>query len=93
MLNEHLPEKQRLVDIDHMLQLMDFDGNGMVDINEFFEVEFFHLINYYYCILLYSLIIKILEVLYFVCTIYNSSLMILFYFFVQTFRILDEKFK
>lgn len=37
VLNEHLPEKQRLQDIDHMLQLMDFDGNGQVDINEFFE--------------------------------------------------------
>jgi Ca2+-binding EF-hand superfamily protein len=39
VLNEHLPEKQRLTDIDHMLNLMDFDGNGMVDVNEFFEVN------------------------------------------------------
>ena len=37
-LNEHLPESSRLSDIDHMLDLMDFDGNGMIDINEFFEV-------------------------------------------------------
>lgn len=36
-LNENLPEKQRLTDIDHMLAMMDFDGNGEVDINEFFE--------------------------------------------------------
>ena len=59
VLNEHLPEKQRLTDIDHMLALMDFDGNGMVDINEFFEVCVYVSILYMYicvvylCILIY----------------------------------------
>jgi Ca2+-binding EF-hand superfamily protein len=38
LLNEHLSEDQRLTDIDHSLDLMDFDGNGMIDLNEFFEV-------------------------------------------------------
>lgn len=37
-LNEHLAEDQQLTDIDHSLDLMDFDGNGMIDLNEFFEV-------------------------------------------------------
>lgn len=36
-LNEHLSEDQKLSDIDHMLDLMDFDGNGQIDLNEFFE--------------------------------------------------------
>jgi hypothetical protein len=29
---------QRLTDIDHTLDLMDFDGSNDLDINEFFEV-------------------------------------------------------
>lgn len=32
---------QRLTDIDHTLDLMDFDGSNDLDINEFFEVRFF----------------------------------------------------
>ena len=40
MLNSHLPpdSTQRLTDIDHTLDLMDFDGSDDLDINEFFEV-------------------------------------------------------
>ena len=30
---------QRLTDIDHTLDLMDFDGSNDLDINEFFEVR------------------------------------------------------
>lgn len=40
MLNSQLPaeSEQRLTDIDHTLDLMDFDGSDDLDINEFFEV-------------------------------------------------------
>jgi serine/threonine-protein phosphatase with EF-hand domain len=40
ILNSYLPpdSKQRLTDIDHTLDLMDFDGSDDLDINEFFEV-------------------------------------------------------
>ena len=40
MLNSSLPEdsEQRLTDLDHTLDLMDFDGSDDLDINEFFEV-------------------------------------------------------
>lgn len=38
MLNTHLPEGQKLSDVEHILQLMDFDGSGHIDLNEFFEV-------------------------------------------------------
>lgn len=31
--------EQRLTDIDHTLDLMDFDGSNDLDINEFFEVR------------------------------------------------------
>jgi serine/threonine-protein phosphatase with EF-hand domain len=50
-LNEHLPEGQKLTDIDHSLDLMDFDGNGMIDINEFFEVSTVGSV-YFACLLL-----------------------------------------
>jgi len=40
LLNAQLPpdSEQRLTDIDHTLDLMDFDGSDDLDINEFFEV-------------------------------------------------------
>ena len=40
MLNAHMSEdnEQRLTNIDHTLDLMDFDGSDDLDINEFFEV-------------------------------------------------------
>jgi hypothetical protein len=40
MLNKGLSEdsEQRLTNIDHTLDLMDFDGSDDLDINEFFEV-------------------------------------------------------
>ena len=40
LLNSTLPpdSEQRLTDIDHTLDLMDFDGSDDLDINEFFEV-------------------------------------------------------
>jgi Ca2+-binding EF-hand superfamily protein len=40
ILNSQLPaeSEQRLTDIDHTLDLMDFDGSDDLDINEFFEV-------------------------------------------------------
>lgn len=40
LLNSNMSEDnaQRLTDIDHTLDLMDFDGSNDLDINEFFEV-------------------------------------------------------
>lgn len=32
-------DEQRLTNIDHTLDLMDFDGSDDLDINEFFEVR------------------------------------------------------
>jgi hypothetical protein len=41
LINNSLPadSDQRLTNIDHTLDLMDFDGTGDIDINEFFEVS------------------------------------------------------
>lgn len=41
MLNKGLSDdsEQRLTNIDHTLDLMDFDGSNDLDINEFFEVR------------------------------------------------------
>jgi hypothetical protein len=36
---KYLPNFCRLTDIDHTLDLMDFDGSDDLDINEFFEVR------------------------------------------------------
>ena len=36
-LNANLHEDCKLKDVDHMLDLMDFDGSGTIDINEFLE--------------------------------------------------------
>lgn len=38
VLNTHLGTSDALKDVDHMLDLMDFDGSGAIDVNEFFEV-------------------------------------------------------
>jgi Ca2+-binding EF-hand superfamily protein len=37
-LNEHLPEGQKLTDLEHILHVLDFDGSGNIELNEFFEV-------------------------------------------------------
>lgn len=37
VLNKNLHPDYRLTDIDHTLEMMDFDGSGTIDINEFFE--------------------------------------------------------
>ena len=39
LINENLPPGQQLTDIEHTLDVMDFDGNGVIDLNEFFEVS------------------------------------------------------
>jgi Ca2+-binding EF-hand superfamily protein len=39
ILNDNLPSDSQLVNIDETLKLMDFDGSGSIDINEFFEVR------------------------------------------------------
>jgi len=39
LLNKNLHPDYQLTDIEHMLKLMDFDGSGTIDINEFFEVS------------------------------------------------------
>jgi len=39
ILNDNLPADSQLVNIDETLKLMDFDGSGSIDINEFFEVR------------------------------------------------------
>ena len=39
LLNKSLHPDCQLKNIDRMLQLMDFDGSGSIDINEFFEVS------------------------------------------------------
>ena len=38
LLNKNLHPDYQLTDIEHTLELMDFDGSGTIDINEFFEV-------------------------------------------------------
>lgn len=38
LLNKNLHPDYHLTDVEHMLKLMDFDGSGTIDINEFFEV-------------------------------------------------------
>jgi len=37
LLNKNLHPDYHLTDVEHMLKLMDFDGSGTIDINEFFE--------------------------------------------------------
>jgi Ca2+-binding EF-hand superfamily protein len=37
-LNKNLPEEVQLVGIDKFYRVMDFDGGGSIDVNEFFEV-------------------------------------------------------
>lgn len=39
LVNKSLPPDCQLKNIDRMLELMDFDGSGSIDINEFFEVS------------------------------------------------------
>jgi len=39
-LNSLLPGDCQLTNIDRTLQMMDFDGSGSIDINEFFEVGY-----------------------------------------------------
>ncbi len=39
VLNQSLHPDCQLTNIDHTLQMMDFDGSGCVNINEFFEVS------------------------------------------------------
>ena len=39
LLNKNLHPDYQLTDVEHMLKLMDFDGSGTIDINEFFEVR------------------------------------------------------
>lgn len=38
LLNKTLPPEYQLTNVDHTLKMMDFDGSGTIDINEFFEV-------------------------------------------------------
>lgn len=38
MLNKQLHPDYQLTNVDHTLEMMDFDGSGNIDINEFFEV-------------------------------------------------------
>jgi diadenosine tetraphosphatase ApaH/serine/threonine PP2A family protein phosphatase/Ca2+-binding EF-hand superfamily protein len=38
LINANLPPDSQLTDIEHTLDVMDFDGNGVIDLNEFFEV-------------------------------------------------------
>ena len=37
LLNEHLPDGQKLTEISTILSILDFDGSGEIDLNEFFE--------------------------------------------------------
>ena len=39
VLNKSLHPDYQLTNIDHTLEMMDFDGSGTIDINEFFEVR------------------------------------------------------
>ncbi len=39
VLNKSLHPDYQLTNIDHTLEMMDFDGSGTIDINEFFEVS------------------------------------------------------
>lgn len=58
-LNANLHPDCQLTDIEHTLEMMDFDKSGTIDINEFFEVELFaisciysvdlFLTNFYFC--------------------------------------------
>jgi hypothetical protein len=38
LLNRNLHPDYQLTNVEHTLKLMDFDGSGTIDINEFFEV-------------------------------------------------------
>jgi Ca2+-binding EF-hand superfamily protein len=50
-LNEHLPEGQKLTDLEHILHVLDFDGSGNIELNEFFEVcrRFYTFLNETIC--------------------------------------------
>ena len=37
VLNASMPDEEKLKNVDHMLDIIDFDGSGSIDINEFFE--------------------------------------------------------
>ena len=39
LLNKQLHPDCQLTDIDRTLDVMDFDGSGSIDLNEFFEVS------------------------------------------------------
>jgi hypothetical protein len=39
LLNRNLHPDYQLTNVEHTLKLMDFDGSGTIDINEFFEVR------------------------------------------------------
>ncbi|RYG59183.1 EF-hand domain-containing protein [archaeon] len=39
LLNQSLPPDCQLNNLERTLQVMDFDGSGTIDINEFFEVR------------------------------------------------------
>lgn len=41
LLNKNLHPDYQLTNVEHTLKLMDFDGSGTIDINEFFEVHIF----------------------------------------------------
>jgi Ca2+-binding EF-hand superfamily protein len=38
-INKVAPDDQRIVEVDHMLKVLDFDGNGSISVNEFFEAS------------------------------------------------------
>lgn len=41
LINQTLDPEFQLTNIDHTLEMMDFDGSGTIDINEFFEVSLY----------------------------------------------------
>ena len=51
ILNQSLHPDCQLTQIEHTLDLMDFDGSGSIDMNEFFEVTGSGWVNIYYYLL------------------------------------------
>ena len=43
-LNRFLPAEEKLSDVDHILDLIDFDKSHTIELNEFFEVGLFTLV-------------------------------------------------
>jgi Ca2+-binding EF-hand superfamily protein len=58
ILNRTLPSDQNLTDYDHILDMMDFDRNDSIDINEFFEVNI-QISSFFYSLFIVIIVIYV----------------------------------